>query len=144
MNRRDAAFGEIVELLAADAIDALVAAHPEVAGIVREDLKDPVAEQTIAHIVVCAASIFETVQAAVIGADPERPVVVLVKRADTVARQAIGLRVRRELTIRQMNQSPVGAEPEGPGAIFEDRVGFIVRQSVRGSVAFSLAFAVLD
>src|SRR5262249_40847288 len=37
-----------------------------------------------------------------------------------------------------------GAEPEGPGAIFEDRVGFIVRQSVRGSVAFNLAFAVLD
>src|SRR6201999_946557 len=48
----DATVGEVVQLAAADSIDALVTANPEVAVTVFENLKDAVVEKPLLHPVV--------------------------------------------------------------------------------------------
>src|SRR5258705_7326816 len=67
---------KIVQLLFAHAVDAAVAAQPEPAVIVLEDLKDAVVEQPVFGGVACEPPVLEPSQPAVIGADPQRAVAV--------------------------------------------------------------------
>ena len=71
--RADAAVGEIVQFLLADAVDPLVAVHPQEAVVVLQDLEGHVVVQPVPGADGAELAVLEADQAAAVGADPEAP-----------------------------------------------------------------------
>src|SRR5690606_21166194 len=82
--------GDLVELLPAHAIDAAVAAHPQPPLPVVEYLERARVEEPVTRRVVGELTLVQARDPAVVRADPEDAVAVLVKRADGAARQPVG------------------------------------------------------
>src|SRR5262245_44932232 len=84
----DAPLGQIVQFAAADAIDTLVAADPEITAPVFEDLKDAVVEQPLLRPIVGKLAVAQPAQPVVIRPDPERPFDVFIERAHLVSHES--------------------------------------------------------
>src|SRR5262249_59936068 len=82
----DFAVSEIVQLLFAYAIDAAIASHPKPARRVFENLKNAITKQHVFHLIVGEPPILETPQPAIIGADLQYAVVVMIKRPHRTTR----------------------------------------------------------
>ncbi|MCG3162716.1 MAG: hypothetical protein JMDDDDMK_04034 [Acidobacteria bacterium] len=122
VNPRNFAFGKFVELTAADALDALIAAHPEIAAPVFEDREDVVAEHPFLRREAGEEAIFEPVQTAVVSPDPQRAVVIFVNRPDAVARQPITLGVKAQPPVHVFGQPAVTADPHAAPPVFVNRL----------------------
>src|SRR5262249_11319966 len=134
-NRQSTAFGEIVQLVTADARDAAVRSHPEIAVVVFENLKDAVVMETLAPRVARQPIAGEAIQTAVVGADPDHAVGVLMDRADPAADEPVALLVSDESPAGETGDSPERADPERARTILVQRGDPIVRQAVANGVA---------
>src|SRR5262245_51238592 len=114
--------GEFVQFTFVDAVDAPVAAHPQIAAPVLQDLKDAVVEQPVPDRVAGEFAVLEPAQAAVVSSDPERAVAVFVKRAHAITRQSLRLSPRGAAAVFETDQPAVGADPERAVATFDNRL----------------------
>jgi len=125
-------------------IDALVAAHPEIAAPVFQNLKHAVVEQAIFHGVAGEAAILEARQAAVIRADPENSLGVFVKRPEVIARQSVLFGVGGEPSVSGARKPAPRSEPEIAGAVFQNCLYIIACQTIRRRIASVAAAFVFD
>ena len=131
-DRADFPLGKIVQFLFAHAIDAAIAAHPDPAEVVFQDLKHAVVKEPVLRRVAREPAILEAPQPAVIRANPQRAIAVLSERPHRIARQAVRFGPGGEASIPEMRQAAVAAQPEAACAISNNDFGVITSQSVFG------------
>ena len=124
----DPAVGEIVQFLFADAVDPLVAVHPQETVVVLQDLKRHVAVQPVPGGDGAEPAVLEADQAAAVGADPQGAVVVGMDRPDGVLRGslALGWKVVILPLAEAVQVAVVGPHPDGALAVLGDGVDEIV------------------
>src|SRR5262249_55956696 len=109
--RAQPARSKIIQFLLPHAVDAMVAAHPQVTGRVFEDLKDAIVEEPVTRRIACELAIFEATQSSIISADPESPLTVFVERPYHVAWQPVALGPACESIIFESRQTAVAPNP---------------------------------
>ncbi len=123
----------------ADAVESAVRGHPEVPEVVLENLERAVVEEPFARRDAREAPVLESPQPAVIRADPERAVCVLVERANRIARKAVALGPARELSTVESAQTAEPADPEAPVPPLDDRSYVCRDEAALGPVSRRLA-----
>ena len=121
---------KIVQFLFAHAVDAAIAAHPEPAVIVFENLEDAVVIQPVFCGVACKASILESRQPAVICTDPQSPVVVLFERPHRGAGQSVFLRPGGEFPSLKCVNPPSLPSHRPSANVRDDDFGIVARETV--------------
>src|SRR5262249_30682638 len=106
-DRLATALREVDQLLPVHARDAAIAAHPEPAAVVRENLEDAIVEQAVFRGVAREASILEAAQAAVVGANPQRAVRIQPQCPDRRAGKTVLLRPGCEPAVAVVGQAAV-------------------------------------
>src|SRR4029079_13392698 len=115
---RDPSGGEVVELPALDAVDALVRADPEMAARVLLDREHAVAVEAVVRLVADEPAVLEAAQPLAVGADPERAFAVLVDRAHVVADEPVLRRVVGDPAVVVARQPAEAAEPQAAFTVF--------------------------
>src|SRR5581483_8114261 len=82
-------FGKLGQLMLVDTINTAIAAHPEIAASVLQDLEDSVIEQAIANSVVSEVAVLKPSQTAVIGSNPKNTVSIFIQGTNAAAREAV-------------------------------------------------------
>src|SRR5215831_1813678 len=131
-DRLDSSGGELVQLTPADAIDPAIAADPEVAVIVFENLEHAVIEEPVFGRVPGEDAVLDPRQPAVVASDPQHAIGVLIDGAHVLARQARCFAVARKPAAAEPGDPRGGAAPEDVAACLENDGNAIVRQPVAG------------
>ena len=97
--------------MAADTVDALIAADPEVIVQILQNLKRSVAEQSVRSGEVGKNAVAQTRDTGIVGPEPERALGIFVDRADIVAGESVALRVRDETRAVQARDTLRAARP---------------------------------
>src|SRR6185295_5677385 len=126
--------GEIVQLFPAGPVDTAITTHPEVAAIIFENARDDIIKETFLGRDANEFSVFEAIDPAPIGADPERAISVFVDFANVAVRQTLFGGVVGKLAILETAQPAFGADPERPLSVFDDVPHIIVNQPLAGAI----------
>ncbi len=114
MNGGHPAFGNRFQLFPFDDKDSFVAAHPEVAFCILQDLKDVSSNKTLGRSQCCKLSVVEAIQTAAPGSEPQDAVVVFVDGDDTFVRKTAVLRgIGSEFAVTErIHAACIGTDPE--------------------------------
>src|SRR5262249_25949062 len=102
---------EIIELLFADAVDAQVAAHPEISPIVFQDLKDPVVEKPLSGRAGFDSAVFQPAQPTIVGPNPNHARRVFIDHSHAIADQPLVNGESGELPIADAGQAAIASNP---------------------------------
>jgi hypothetical protein len=112
--------GEFLELLAANAMDAVVTIEPELAGAVLQRVQDDVLGKSSGRGVAGDSAILKSVEPFVRG-EPDGPIAVGQNGRDHVAGQAVALRQACRLVVLEVEKTVFRtADPEIAGGVPED------------------------
>ena len=129
-DRRNFAVRDVIQFLLSHAVDTLIGTHPEPSPVVFENSKHAVTRKPLAHRHTAELPVFAPGQSAVIRADPEDSVSILVEAADVVAREPVRRGVCRDLPVHHRRESPARPDPQGAVQPVQQRYDVVVRQSI--------------